>query len=149
MDCRRSQIVNTMVHKQQILVSREDLDASIMDCRVYVRFLGEQGDDMDDLTREFYSSFWVRFANDHIQGESSKYFCLTPQFGLSDEQLLAAGRILIHGFVLTGYLPIHVSYAQLFLILTGRMPSSSLSETSFLATLTDSDQQKISLVNAA
>ena len=57
-----------------------------------------------------------------IQGR----FTIKPEMVLSKDQTMAAGRILVHGFLLTCYLPIFIGKAQLYFILTGKKPSKSM-----------------------
>ena len=151
-ESEREVLAKGLVEKQELLLSRDNLvqsglsyydDDSILNCQVVIKFFGEQGDDLEGLTKEFYSSFWNLFSNAYLKGEQQKCFTLSPQLDLTDKELLSAGRILLHGFILTGYLPIHISHEQLFYIFTGTVPSVNTMEKSFLQSLGDGDKENV------
>ena len=62
---------------------------------------------------------------------------------LSEDQTMAAGRILVHGFLLTCYLLMFISEPQLYFILTGKKPSKSMIYESFNLLLDDMDRDTI------
>ena len=50
------------------------------------------------------------------------------------------GRILVHGFILTGYLPLNINHAVLFKILTVKTPSANFITKCYLDCLNDADR---------
>ena len=77
-----------------------------------MRFEGETGDDLDGLTREFFSIFWAEFTQ-KLPGNVRKYFAVDPCSVMATDDLKAVGRILVHGFLLTGYLPLYINHSLL------------------------------------
>ena len=53
------------------------------------------------------------------------------------------GRILVHGYILTGYLQIHFNNAALYHVLTGRKPIKDILKCSFLNCLSRADQDLV------
>ena len=68
-----------------------------------VKFNGETGIDGGGLTRELFPVFWKSAENIMCEGSSAKIPVLSPEY-VSHYFLL--GKILSHGFILTGFLPI-------------------------------------------
>ena len=125
----RDLLLTDITATQQVLVSRENLfeqaldiykDDSIRGCRLCVAFNDEDGDDFDGLTREF------SFFNHYCKGHTMQFIELHPQNIPTSSVCLSAGRILLHGFILTGYLPINLNPALIFSLLTSRDPSKDL-----------------------
>ena len=52
-------------------------------------------------------------------------------------ELCAAGRIMLHGFLLTGFIPLSLNHVVLFKLLTD--PSNKLVRRSYLACLSETD----------
>ena len=144
----RKDICSSLTTVQQILVRRENIvkdamsqymDGSILSCRVYVSFEGENGEDLDGLTREFFSIFWQQFIS-ALAGADRKYFSIDPCNVLSLDEVGAVGRIILHGFILTGYLPTYITPAALFTVFTGRLPSTKYCLDSFISCLDTGDK---------
>ena len=134
---------------QQVLVSRENLfeqaldiykDDSICGCRLYVAFNDDDGDDFDGLTREIFSLFWKSFFNHYCKGHTMQFIELHPQNIPTSLVCLSAGRILLHGFILTGYLPINLNSALICSLLTSRDPSKDLILDCFLKSFTTAEE---------
>ncbi|XP_057316242.1 uncharacterized protein LOC130657278 isoform X2 [Hydractinia symbiolongicarpus] len=148
----RKTLLLALDSEQQLLIDRSNLvadaieqyqDTSILDCKVFIKFLDEEGHDLDGLTKEFFSSFWIKFSEQYLKGENQKYFTVQPEPVLTDAQLKAVGMILVHGFLLTGYLPLMINNSQLFIILSGKEPSSESMATSFLSVIGETNKQLI------
>ncbi|XP_057299552.1 uncharacterized protein LOC130630175 isoform X3 [Hydractinia symbiolongicarpus] len=148
----RKTLLLSLDSEQQLLIDRSNLvadafeqyqDTSILDCKVFIKFLDEEGHDLDGLTKEFFSSFWIKFSEQYLKGENQKYFTVQPEPVLTDAQLKAVGMILVHGFLLTGYLPLMINNSQLFIILSGKEPSSESMATSFLSVIGETNKQLI------
>ena len=130
---------------QQILVQRENIastaeslysEDSILSCRgLFVQFEGELGVDLEGVTRDFFSSYWRSSLTAWLGGHNNSYFKLSPGIDVSKERLEAMGRILLHGYLVCGFLPIYLNNASLFYVLTGKMPTKEFFKESFLACL--------------
>ena len=68
----RKEICSSFTAVQQILVPCENIvqeanfqymDEGILHYRIYVRFEGESGEDLDRLTREIFLIFWQQFTS--------------------------------------------------------------------------------------
>ena len=64
---------------------------------LYVKFDTEEGEGLDGVTREFFSSFWDTFRKQHM--ERSSHYTFKRNFGknLSANEINCLGRILCHG----------------------------------------------------
>ena len=70
---------------------------------IRVTFCNESGLDAGGLTRELFPLFWSSLQMKHFDGHVEKVPVLVPGF---ENDYLTLGRILSHGFVLTGYFPL-------------------------------------------
>ena len=98
---------------------------SILNDKLKVEFEGEDGADLEGLTREFFSEFWANFLKEFGVGASYRHFVLNHAKLPSKDLCEAAGRILLHGFMLTGYLPLALEPCISYHLLTGEMPSQA------------------------
>ncbi len=62
---------------------------------------------------------------------------------ISARELQAVGRILMHGFLLCGYMPYFMNASVLFWLLVGCEPSSEMLLTEFLESLDEGDKHLI------
>ena len=83
--------------------------------RIYVKFDGEPGDDFEGLTRELISEFWKEFSQRFSDGQKFQYLNPSPISYLKEKDLIAVGKILMIGFILTGFLPTQFNNSFLFL----------------------------------
>eukprot|EP00794_Sanderia_malayensis_P021313 gene21313-23386_t len=151
---RRIQAYTAISATQQLLVRRDQLvndalqqyqDTSIVHHKLFVKFDGERGEDLEGLTREFFSQFWQNWAQ-KLVGHNKKFINLVPNSLIGAEELGAIGRILVHGYILCGYLPYFVNSSVLYWLLVGREPSLDLIFNEFFLSLDEGDQH---LVTAA
>ena len=105
--------------RQEILINRDEIvrnalqqyqDISMLSCNIFVKFQNESGHDENVLTKEFFSRFWMEFSGKYLKG--NKTFASQMEEVLSEKEFRAVGRILIHGFILTGYLPLFLNHTQ-------------------------------------
>lgn len=113
----RRQTLQQMTTIQELIIGRSDIvkqaiefykDASISTCRLSVSFLGEDGVDINGLTREFITLFWKKFTESQMYGEKEVYVQSAPGSKYGSSEYEAVGRILAHGFILTGFLPTRI-----------------------------------------
>ena len=145
---RRTQAYTALTATQQLLVRRDFIvedavqqyqDIAILHHKLFVKFDGEKGEDLEGLTREFFSLFWQNWAK-KLNGNNKLYISLNPTKMIDEEELRAVGRILLHGYILCGYLPYYVNAGVLFWLLVGREPSSEMLLTEFVESLDEGDK---------
>ena len=85
---------------------------------VTFKFNNEEGMDMDGVKREVYSLFWEGAMMRFFDGSNT----VVPKMGpeIQDNDLDALGRIINHGFVLTGIFPIMINKGFMTGALLGR-----------------------------
>ena len=147
---QQQSIFSTLTSNQQIIVRRDHIvedtlmqykDPSILKCKFEVAFDDEKGQDMNGLTRELFSLFWYEAENVYFKGSIQKFPSLKPDRCLLDmETSTALGRILLHGYVLVGFLPLRFSHACLFYVLTGQEPTTDLLIDSFLQCIDENEK---------
>ena len=108
--------------------------------KLHVTFVGEEGLDLDGVSREFFSLFWKHFLYQYFRNSLPM---MKPSLFAIDKEFVAAGRILVHGYILLGYLPININPCYLYFILTGNTPATKHVAVSFLNALLVSDQRLI------
>ena len=145
----RTRVLDSLDNIQELLINRKNIfqnaleqyqDPTILNCKVRVKFLNETGDDLDGLTREFFSLFWECFVEKYCMGAVQKYIFINPTQVLSPAECKAVGRILIHGFLLTGFLPLRINHALLFYLVRGVEPSDNLLMMSFLSSIQENER---------
>ena len=102
--------------------------------------------DVSGLTKEFFSLFWKTLSSKVMYGAKELYIQSKPDLLYDSVDYEIFGRILVHGYILTGYLPIRLNNATLYHVLTGRKPSKDILKSSFLNCLSRADQDLV--VNA-
>ena len=145
--------MDKMLDRQEISIARDKVlvdgltfydDDSILNCELYVDFRGEEGEDMNGLTREFFSLFWDQFLNRFGDGENLRYITVSPFDSPPAVVFRAAGRVLLHGFILHGYLPIGINPSTLYRVLFNAEPKDESVLRSFIDTFRPGDAQFLS-----
>ena len=95
-----------------------------IDKSLNILFEGVVGEGGSGLPRAIFPDFWESFLAKYGKGKGNNYLTITPHSQLSAKHLEAAGRILLLGYVLNGYLPQAFNNVQLYFLLTGIKPSS-------------------------
>ena len=117
----------------------------IFQCRLNVHFHNENGSDFEGLTREFFTLFWFQCTQQHHsfigRTERIPTFHNSPRSNISTWHLL--GRILTHGFILTGYLPSGFCRSSLFFCITNTIPDNQLCMQPFINSIPDTDMHLI------
>ena len=62
---------------------------------------------------------------------------------MDSDLFAAAGRILLHGFILLGYVPPYLNKAVIFMLLSGKMPSNAFITDSYLECISENSENKI------
>ena len=148
---RRNRL-NSMNTTQQILIRRDQVlgdavgfyntDEMILS-KLYVQFAGDQGKDLEGASRDFFCTFWKRFSELYANGDRKKYFRIGIESTVDSNLFAAAGRILLHGFILLGYVPPYLNKAVIFMQLSGKMPSNAFITDSYLECISENSENKI------
>ena len=85
--------------------------------------------------------FWAIFANKFGKCDTYKYINLAPRNIPSISLCESAGRILLHGFLLIGYLPININPCVLFKVLTFMDPSDEFALDTFLKSFVSTEEE--------
>ena len=88
-----------------------------MEFPMQIQFKHERGVDLGGLTREFFSAFWAEAFMKLFEGDSTLIPSFHPHTQLSLFETL--GKIISHGYLVCGYLPIKIAMPTLLSILFG------------------------------
>ena len=83
-------------------------ESTIMnECPICIQFVGEIAIDEGGVSREMFSLFWADIICQHFEGSNT----VTPLLHAHThmEQLQVMGKILSHGYLVSGFLPVRVS----------------------------------------
>ncbi len=80
---RRDHIVDDAVQQYQ--------DIAILHHKLFVKFDGEKGEDLEGLTREFFSLFWQSWAK-KLAGGNKLYVSLNPTKMIDADELKQLGE---------------------------------------------------------
>lgn len=111
--------------------------------KIRVIFVGEVGEDLAGITRSLFAEFWEEFFLKYGTGKYIYNLCFSPDKALTEQEVRAAGRILVTGYIVTGYIPAFINHAFLYRLLSGKVPSSNYIKDSFLNCLDSFDQAVI------
>ena len=91
----------------------------MLECPIYIHFHNEIAVDEGGVSREMYSLFWEEVIQKHFEGAQT----VTPLVHAhTDLKLLQVmGRILSHGYLVSGFLPVRISLPCLILMLLGNI----------------------------
>ena len=94
---------------------------SIVSSGLKVSFRGEMEEDAGGVTRDLFTSYWRGMLAEWFSGEAARVPCVpASRIGEGDAALLAAGRVLTHGLILTQSLPPQLSRVHLLTAYDGR-----------------------------
>ena len=150
---KRSAMYDEFSTTQQVLINRENIfsqaiewykNDDIITCKLYVKFENERGEDLDGVTREFFSAFWQEFNKRYSSGAGKNFISLTCSNILDHESIIAIGRILIHGFLVAGYIPIFINTSTLYSIMSQKQPSDNFLFDHFVECLDSGDRNLVS-----
>lgn len=78
-----------------------------------IRYIGEKGIDMGSLCRDLFSAYWEEAYLKHFDGESLLIPLMQPCNMTDMDALPILGKILSHGFMTCGFLPVKVIFRVL------------------------------------
>lgn len=102
-------------------------DPEIVHSFITIRFTDECGLDFDGIKREAYSLFWENAIPRYFEGTCTFVPRICP--GIDENVYTVLGRLLWHGYVLSGVFPISINKVFLALMLAGK---ESISDEDFL-----------------
>ena len=105
----------------------------VNECPIYITFKGERGIDSGGVQRDMFSSFWEAAYNMLFEGSNLLTPMIHPQTDLAVFPTI--GRILSHGYLVTGILPVRIALPTLISMLLG--PAISISKEVLLDTFLD------------
>ena len=109
-----------------------------------VSFIGERGEDFTGLSRKLFTLFWDVALECFFAGRRELRPRVAPyNMNPSAELWHTLGIIFSHGFVLINYVPYRLSYGTLHYLMSGSIPDSATILSSYLSTLSESDDSMI------
>ena len=105
----------------------------VNECPIYITFKGERAVDSGGVQRDMLSSFWEAAYNTLFEGSNLLTPMIHPQTDLAVFPII--GRILSHGYLVTGILPVRIALPTLICMLLG--PPASISKELLLDTFLD------------
>lgn len=119
---------------------------ALLSSSLVVYFVTDREEKLRKLPLELFVGFWDRAFDLFFEGCP---FSQLPRTGVSPnvltaEQCRAVGRLMGHGFSLTGYLPVNgFNKAALAFCLSGEMPQGAVLRRSFMQALADDTQDML------
>ena len=108
-------------------------DEILKECPIYIEFVGEMAVDYGGVQRDMYAAFWQRAYSVLFEGATLLTPMIHPQMDMS--LFTTIGRILSHGYLVSGVLPVRIALPTLICMLLG--PGSSISDEILLNTFLD------------
>ena len=86
----------------------------LKECPIYIEYIGEMAVDYGGVQRDMFSAFWEKAYSALFEGAS----LLTPMFHPEMDLTLfnVVGRILSHGYLVSGVLPVRIALPTLICI---------------------------------
>ena len=113
---------------EDVLKLYED-DAILLECPLNIEFEGEIGVDAGGVTRDMFFAFWDSCCATLFDGSMLQVPMIFPQM---DTSLLSRmGRILSHGYLVSGFIPVRIALPCLLVVFCGpsvEIPQSVLQE---------------------
>ena len=107
---RRTNAVNDVIelHRQEHIM---------LECPIHIQFDGEIAVDQGGVSREMFSLFWDEVITSHFEGSHT----VTPLVHAHTDMnsLPMMGKILSHGYLVSGFLPVRIALPCLVLMLLG------------------------------
>lgn len=98
------------IHRDAIFDTVLSLYDDVMFCKCTnpsFEFSGEEGEDLDGLTREIFSEFWNKAYIAYFEGAEGSYIPRTSP-DVTEETMVLLGRVAAHGYVLCKIFPVRL-----------------------------------------
>ncbi|KAK3754730.1 hypothetical protein QZH41_019376 [Actinostola sp. cb2023] len=99
------------------LMNLYENDKEIVENIMTFRLEGEMASDLGGVSREVYSSFWKEGCAQFCEGNETIF--VPRHSGLSKGEYITLGKIIGHGYVLTGFFPVMLSQSYMQSVLIG------------------------------
>ena len=110
-------------------------DEITKECPIYIEFIGEIAVDYGGVQRDMYAGFWHKAYSVLFEGATLLTPMIHPQMDMNTFTVI--GRILSHGYMVSGTLPIRIALPTLICMLLGPAAASSISDKVLLNTFLD------------
>ena len=110
-------------------------DKVTKECPIYIEFIGEIAVDYGGVQRDMYAGFWHKAYSVLFEGATLLTPMIHPQMDMSTFTII--GRILSHGYMVSGTLPIRIALPTLICMLLGPAAASLISDKVLLNTFLD------------
>ena len=107
---------------------------------IIVEFKDEKAVDCGGVSRDMYSSFWEQAYLKLFDGDK----VLTPLLHSSESDFNLLGKVISHGYMVSGHLPVRIALPALMMMILGpltRIPSEILIDA-FLEFVSSNERQK-------
>ena len=108
---------------------------------IIVEFKGEKAVDCGGVSKEMYSSFWEQAYLKLFDGDK----VLTPLLHSSESDFNSLGKVISHGYMVSGHLPVRIALPTLMMMILGpltRIPPDILIDA-FLEFVSSNERLKI------
>ena len=112
---------------------RENLEELLEEFPFRISFKMERAVDTGGVCRDFFSAFWEEAYVKHFDGERLLVPAVHANTNLASLPLL--GTILVHGFMVCGYLPVRIAFPIIAAIVCG--PNVQINEDTLLESFVD------------
>ncbi|KAK3720969.1 hypothetical protein QZH41_006538 [Actinostola sp. cb2023] len=99
------------------LMNLYENDKEIVENIMTFQLEGEMASDLGGVSREVYSSFWKEGCAQFCEGNETIF--VPRHSGLSKGEYITLGKIIGHGYVLTGFFPVMLSQSYMQSVLIG------------------------------
>ena len=87
------------------------------ECPIHIKFSSEEGLDYGGVQRDMFSAFWEQAYSEFFEGATLLIPMVNPHMKMSIYPIL--GRIISHGYLVAGHLPVRIALPTLINMLLG------------------------------
>ena len=114
----------------------------ISECPIFIKFLKEDGVDMGCIQRDMFSGFWKEAYAKFFEGSNLLIPMVNPHIDMTAYPIF--GRIISHGYLVAGCLPIQITLPTLICMLLGSVsPAGKLLLDAFLEYISNQERHLI------
>ena len=114
----------------------------ISECPIFIKFLKEDGVDMGGIQRDMFSGFWKEAYAKFFEGSNLLIPMVNPHIDMTAYPIF--GRIISHGYLVAGYLPIQITLPTLICMLLGSVsPAGKFLLDAFLEYISNQERHLI------
>ena len=114
----------------------------ISECQIIIKFLKEDGVDKGGFQWDMFSVFWKEAYAKFFEGSNLLIAMVNPHIDMTACPIF--GRIISHGYLMAGYLPIQITLPTLICMLLGSVsPAGKLLLDAFLEYISNQERHLI------